>query len=62
MASLATKPHYNVERQVTPGCDTSWYQVMLAPFKTFDEAVQYIEKYRHYYPHEHQNYKITYEQ
>jgi hypothetical protein len=59
MASLATKPYYNVERR---GPDEgSWYQVMLTPFKTFEEAVLYIEKYRHYYPYEHQNYQITYE-
>jgi hypothetical protein len=59
MASLATKPHYNVERRGTD--KNGWYQVMLAPFKTFEEAILYIEKYRYYYPPEHQNYKITYE-
>jgi hypothetical protein len=59
MASTVTKPYYNVERR---GLDEQgWYQVMLSPFKTFDKAILYIEKYRHYYPHEHQNYKITYE-
>ena len=59
MASLAQKPYYNVERR---GTDLNgWYQVMMAPFKTFDECVVYIEKYRHYYPPEHQNYRITYE-
>jgi len=58
MASLIQKPHYNVERRST-NVD-SWYQVMLAPFKTFEECLEYIEKYRHYYPIEKQNYRITY--
>lgn len=59
MPSLAEKPYYNVERR---GPDTeSWYQVMLAPFKTLDECWEYIEKYRHCYPLEHQNYRITFE-
>lgn len=61
MASLITKPYFNVERQTAPGIDTSWYQVMLAPFKTLDECVEYIQKYSKYYPNEHCNYKITYE-
>ena len=60
MASLIQKPYYNVERRGTD--ENGWYQVMLAPFKTFDECAKYIEKYRHYYPPEHQNYRITYEQ
>lgn len=55
-----TKNTYKVERRSDPTKDTSWYECMLSPFKTFEEAVQYIETYRHYYPHEHQNYKITY--
>lgn len=59
MASLVQKPYYNVERRGTD--PNGWYQVMLAPFKTFEESLIYIEKYRHYYPLEHQNYKITYE-
>jgi len=53
---------YKVERMCSPGRDTSWYECMLSPFATFEEAAQYIEKYRHYYPYEHQNYKITYQQ
>lgn len=59
MASLATKPYYNVERRGTD--PNGWYEVMLSPFKTFEECLEYIEKYRHYYPYEHQNYRITYE-
>jgi hypothetical protein len=59
MASLTQKPYYNVERRGLH--ENGWYQVMLAPFKTFEEAILYIEKYRYYYSLEHQNYKITYE-
>jgi hypothetical protein len=51
---------YIVERRVAPSDDNSWYQVMLSPFKTFEDCMAYIEKYSHYYPSEHQNYKITY--
>ena len=61
MASLATKPYYNVERQASPGIETSWYQTMLAPFKTFEECIEYIQKYSQHYPPEHCNYRITYE-
>lgn len=53
------KPYYKVERRGTD--ERSWYEVMLSPFKTFDECQQYINKYKDYYPYEHQNYKITYE-
>jgi hypothetical protein len=56
-----TKNTFKVERKCDPTVDTSWYECMLSPFKTFEEAVQYIEKYRNYYPFEYQNYKITYE-
>jgi len=35
---------------------------MMAPFKTFEECVEYIKKYSYYYPPEHRNYRITYEQ
>jgi len=59
MASLIQKPYYNVERRNTD--INSWYQVMLAPFKTFEESIQYIKQHRQYYSPEHQNYKITYE-
>jgi hypothetical protein len=56
-----TKNTYKVERKCDSGEDTSWYEVMLSPFKTFDECTEYIEQYRQYYPLEQQNYKITYE-
>lgn len=59
MASLASKPYYNVERRGTG--PNGWYQIMMAPFKTFEECLEYINKYSQYYPPEHQNYKITYE-
>ena len=52
---------YKVERKSDPAIDASWYECMLSPFKTFEETIQYIEKYRNDYPPEHQNYKITYE-
>jgi hypothetical protein len=61
MASLAEKPYYNVERQSTPGDDGSWYQVMMAPFKTLDECLRHIKDNSQHYPPQHQNYKITYE-
>ncbi len=51
---------YIVERKADPVNDSSWYQVLLSPFETFEQCLTYIEKYRHYYPPEHQNYKITY--
>jgi hypothetical protein len=52
---------FKVERKCTPGNNVSWYEVMLSPFKTFDEATEYIEKHRQYYSLEHQNYKITHQ-
>ena len=51
--------NYKVERKTSD--PNGWYEVMLSPFKTFEECTEYIEKYRHYYPLEHQNYKITYQ-
>lgn len=59
MASLAQKPYFNVERRGTDS--NGWYQVMLAPFKTFEECLDYIKKYSKMYPSEHQNYRITFE-
>lgn len=50
---------YKVERRTSD--PNGWYETMLSPFQTFEEAVEYIEKYRHYYPLDQQNYKITYE-
>jgi len=61
MSSLIQKPYYNVERQVCSNINTSWYQVMLAPFKTFEECLEYIDKHRCYYPPEYQNYRITHQ-
>lgn len=58
MASLTQKPYYNVLRRGTE--EDSWYQVMLAPFKTFDECAEYIEQHRGCYPLDHQNYRIEY--
>jgi len=49
---------YKVERKPADA-RAKWYEVMLSPFKTNEEAVQYIEKYRHYYPIADQQYKIT---
>lgn len=48
---------YKVERK-SEG-PQAWYEVMLSPFNTLEEATAYIEKYRVYYPVEDQNYKIT---
>jgi hypothetical protein len=59
MASTVKKPYYNVERRGTD--KNEWYQVMLAPFKTLNECLNHIKQYSQYYPYEHQNYKITYE-
>jgi len=59
MPSKAKKPYYNVERR---GPASNWYQVMLAPFETFEECLEYIQKYHKRYPVEEQNYRITYEQ
>lgn len=36
-----------------------WDEVMLSPFKTEEEAWDYIKKYRKYFPQEYQNYRIT---
>lgn len=49
---------YTVERQGTPQDDKSWYEVMLSPFKTIKECLEYIEKYSQYYPSEYQSYRV----
>lgn len=36
-----------------------WYEVLLSPFKTEEEAWDYIKKYHQYYPIEDRNYRIT---
>jgi formylmethanofuran dehydrogenase subunit A len=50
-------PSIKVERQEST--DANWYEVMLSPFVSEEQAFDYIQKYRHYYPIESQNYKIT---
>ncbi len=39
--------------------ETKWYEVMLSPFKSMSEALNYIEQYSKYYPDEDKNYRIT---
>jgi hypothetical protein len=46
-----------VERQI-PSSGV-WYEVMLSPFDSEEQAWDYVNKYHHYYPVEEQNYKIT---
>jgi hypothetical protein len=36
-----------------------WYEVMLSPFNSSDEAWSNIEKYRYCYPIEEQTYRVT---
>jgi hypothetical protein len=50
---------YKVERMIAS--TGFWYEVMLSPFNTWEEAANNIEKYRHFYPCEEQNYKITFQ-
>lgn len=45
-----------VERRTSD--PNGWYEVMLSPFDTAKEAYDYIEKYRHYYPLDQQNYRL----
>lgn len=47
---------FKVERRLTSG---KYYEVMLSPFATMEESKTYIEKYKQYYPPEHQIYRIT---
>jgi hypothetical protein len=49
---------YKVERGINKS--HCWYEVMLSPFITFEDAVKYIEKYRHFYPENEQNYRIVF--
>jgi len=50
-------PQIKVHRQIpTSGV---WYETMLSPFKTEEEAWDYIKKEHHYYPVEDQNYRVT---
>ena len=45
---------YKVERTTGKG----WYEVMLSPFANTKEVVQYINKYKVYYPKEDRVYRI----
>lgn len=36
-----------------------WYEVMLSPFNTREQAMSYIAKYKCYYPSADQTYRIT---
>ena len=49
---------FQVER-ITSKDPVCFYEVMLSPFKTLQEATNYIEKYKQYYPLEDRVYKIT---
>lgn len=49
---------YKIERQVK--ANGAWYEVMLSPFKTWEECIEYLNKYSKYYPSEDKNYKITF--
>jgi len=49
---------YKVERKPAEE-KAEWYEVMLSPFKTIKETEEYIEKYKHYYPIEDQQYRVT---
>jgi hypothetical protein len=47
-----------VERRTSD--PNGWYEVMLSPFNSAEEAYSYIEKYRKYYPQDQQNYRLSY--
>ena len=47
---------YQVERQTGSGY---WYKVMLSPFKTLQEAQNYLNKYQIYYDNKNNTYRIT---
>lgn len=49
---------FKVERKPAQP-EAVWYEVMLSPFKTLQDATNYIEKYKQYYPVEDRIYKIT---
>ena len=48
---------YKVERQI-PDAKT-WYEVILSPFETKQQALDYYNKYNVYYPAKHAVYRIT---
>lgn len=45
---------YKVERTTGKG----WYEVMLSPFANTKEIIEYINKYKVYYPKEDRVYRI----
>ena len=47
---------FKVERKAQ---GAEWYEVMLSPFKNFEEVLKYIEHYSKYYPDDEKNYRIT---
>ena len=49
--------NYKIERQI-PG-SKAWYEVILSPFETKQQAMDYYIKYNMYYPQDHATYKIT---
>lgn len=48
---------YKLERKVPSS--GSWYETMLSPFKTREEAIASYKKYSPYYPKEHRVFRIT---
>ena len=50
-------PQIKVHRQISTS--GYWDEVMLSPFKSEEEAWDYIKKYHKYYPAEDRNYRIT---
>jgi hypothetical protein len=53
------KQYIKVERKTSDSC--GWYEVMLSPFNNVEDAYNYIETYRNYYPVDQQNYRIKYD-
>lgn len=53
---LDESKRFKVERRLSSG---KYYEVMLSPFATMKECKEYIEKYKQYYPPEHQIYRVT---
>lgn len=49
---------YKVERKPAR-TEAIYYEVMLSPFNSVQEAQQYIEKYQRFYPIEDRNYRIS---
>lgn len=47
---------YKLERKEN---ESSWYQVMLSPFKTREDVKEYHAKYSKYYPNTTTMYRVT---